>query len=217
MRIVHLGGFNSILNQFVAELRDIKIQKDQMRFRRNTERIGEIMAYEISKSLSYYTQNIQTPLGISPMSLIKDQLVLGTILRAGIPFHKGFLNYFDNAENAFVSAYRIHNKEAGLEVPVEYIASPPLTGKTLILSDPMMATGNSMEMAYKSLLSKGEPAEIHIAAIITCRQALRHIQEELPHENTTVWIAALDDDLNDDLYIVPGIGDVGDLSFGGRV
>ena len=214
MRIVNLGDTNSILNKFVAELRDVDIQKDSLRFRRNVERIGEIMAYEISKEFHYSTKDIQSPLGIAPMNTPDDQIVISTILRAGLPFHQGFLRYLDNAENAFVSAYRKYKDRLNFDIHIEYIASPRLTGKTLIISDPMLATGSSMELAYEALLTKGVPGHVHVASIISSKQALEYLQKKMPDDKTTVWIAALDNDLDDHSYIVPGLGDAGDLAFG---
>jgi len=214
MRIVNLGDTNSILNKFVAELRDVDIQKDSLRFRRNVERIGEIMAYEISKEFHYSTKDIQSPLGIAPMNTPDDQIVISTILRAGLPFHQGFLRYLDNAENAFVSAYRKYKDRLNFDIHIEYIASPRLTGKTLIISDPMLATGSSMELAYEALLTKGVPGHVHVASIISSKQALEYLQKKMPDDKTTIWIAALDKDLDDHSYIVPGLGDAGDLAFG---
>ena len=214
MRIVNLGDTNSILNKFVAELRDVDIQKDSLRFRRNVERIGEIMAYEISKEFHYSTKDIQSPLGIAPMNTPDDQIVISTILRAGLPFHQGFLRYLDNAENAFVSAYRKYKDRLNFDIHIEYIASPRLTGKTLIISDPMLATGSSMELAYEALLTKGLPGHVHVASIISSKQALEYLQKKMPDDKTTIWIAALDNDLDDHSYIVPGLGDAGDLAFG---
>ena len=214
MRIVNLGDTNSILNKFVAELRDVDIQKDSLRFRRNVERIGEIMAYEISKEFHYSTKDIQSPLGIAPMNTPDDQIVISTILRAGLPFHQGFLRYLDNAENAFVSAYRKYKDRLNFDIHIEYIASPRLTGKTLIISDPMLATGSSMELAYEALLTKGVPGHVHVASIISSKQALEYLQKKMPDHKTTIWIAALDNDLDDHSYIVPGLGDAGDLAFG---
>ena len=214
MRIVNLGDTNSILNKFVAELRDVDIQKDSLRFRRNVERIGEIMAYEISKEFHYSTKDIQSPLGIAPMNTPDDQIVVSTILRAGLPFHQGFLRYLDNAENAFVSAYRKYKDRLNFDIHIEYIASPRLTGKTLIISDPMLATGSSMELAYEALLTKGVPGHVHVASIISSKQALEYLQKKMPDDKTTIWIAALDNDLDDHSYIVPGLGDAGDLAFG---
>lgn len=214
MRIVNLGDTNSILNKFVAEHRDVDIQKDSLRFRRNVERIGEIMAYEISKEFHYSTKDIQSPLGIAPMNTPDDQIVISTILRAGLPFHQGFLRYLDNAENAFVSAYRKYKDRLNFDIHIEYIASPRLTGKTLIISDPMLATGSSMELAYEALLTKGVPGHVHVASIISSKQALEYLQKKMPDDKTTIWIAALDNDLDDHSYIVPGLGDAGDLAFG---
>ena len=214
MRIVNLGDTNSILNKFVAELRDVDIQNDSLRFRRNVERIGEIMAYEISKEFHYSTKDIQSPLGIAPMNTPDDQIVISTILRAGLPFHQGFLRYLDNAENAFVSAYRKYKDRLNFDIHIEYIASPRLTGKTLIISDPMLATGSSMELAYEALLTKGVPGHVHVASIISSKQALEYLQKKMPDDKTTIWIAALDNDLDDHSYIVPGLGDAGDLAFG---
>lgn len=214
MRIVNLADTNSILNKFVAELRDVDIQKDSLRFRRNVERIGEIMAYEISKEFHYSTKDIQSPLGIAPMNTPDDQIVISTILRAGLPFHQGFLRYLDNAENAFVSAYRKYKDRLNFDIHIEYIASPRLTGKTLIISDPMLATGSSMELAYEALLTKGVPGHVHVASIISSKQALEYLQKKMPDDKTTIWIAALDNDLDDHSYIVPGLGDAGDLAFG---
>ena len=214
MRIVNLGDTNSILNKFVAELRDVDIQKDSLRFRRNVERIGEIMAYEISKEFHYSTKDIQSPLGIAPMNTPDDRIVISTILRAGLPFHQGFLRYLDNAENAFVSAYRKYKDRLNFDIHIEYIASPRSTGKTLIISDPMLATGSSMELAYEALLTKGVPGHVHVASIISSKQALEYLQKKMPDDKTTIWIAALDNDLDDHSYIVPGLGDAGDRIFG---
>lgn len=216
MKIVNLGEVNSILNRFVAELRDVDIQKDSLRFRRNIERIGEIMAYEISKDFSYSPKNIQSPLGIAPMYTPDDSVVVSTILRAGLPYHQGFLNCLDHAGNAFVSAYRKYKDRLNFDIHIEYIASPSLTGKTLIITDPMLATGSSMELAYRALLTKGEPSHIHVASIIASKPALEYLQREMPQNKTTVWIAALDDALDDHSYIVPGLGDAGDLAFGSK-
>ncbi len=214
MKIVNLGSSHSILNRFVAELRDVDIQKDSLRFRRNIERIGEIMAYEISKEFSYSVHRIQSPLGIAEMNIPDNQVVISTILRAGLPFHQGFLQYLDYAENAFVSAYRKYKDRLNFDIHIEYIASPRIDGKTLIVTDPMLATGSSMELAFKALLTKGEPAEIHMASIIASKPALDYLCEKLPSDNITVWVAALDDELDEHSYIVPGLGDAGDLAYG---
>ncbi len=214
MEIINLGATNSIINQFVAELRDVKIQKDSMRFRRNVERIGEIISYEISKRLEYTQKDVPSPLGTASMMLPDSKIVISTILRAGLPFHQGFLSYFDSAENAFVSAYRKYKDRLNFDIHIEYIASPRLDDKTLIISDPMLATGSSMELAYEALLTKGKPTHIHVASIIASRQAVEYIQKKLPNDRTTIWIAALDDEIDDHSYIVPGLGDAGDLAFG---
>ena len=202
------------IKQVRSRTRDVDIQKDSLRFRRNVERIGEIMAYEISKEFHYSTKDIQSPLGIAPMNTPDDRIVISTILRAGLPFHQGFLRYLDNAENAFVSAYRKYKDRLNFDIHIEYIASPRLTGKTLIISDPMLATGSSMELAYEALLTKGVPGHVHVASIISSKQALEYLQKKMPDDKTTIWIAALDNDLDDHSYIVPGLGDAGDLAFG---
>lgn len=214
MEIINLGATNSILNQFVAELRDVTIQTDSLRFRRNIERIGEILSYEISKQISYENKNVQTPLGRASLMVPCSQVVISTILRAGLPFHQGFLNYFDHAENAFVSAYRKYKDRLNFDIHIEYIASPRLNGKTLIITDPMLATGSSMELAFQALLTKGEPDHIHVASIIASKQAIHYIKEKMPAEKTTVWVTAIDDQLDEHSYIVPGLGDAGDLAFG---
>ncbi|WP_080904651.1 uracil phosphoribosyltransferase [Parabacteroides sp. Marseille-P3160] len=213
MQIYHLGEVNSILNHFVAELRDVERQKDRLRFRRNIERIGEIMAYEISKQFGYSTKQVETPLGIAPMPTPDDQIVISTILRAGLPFHQGFLSYLDYAENAFVSAYRKYKDRLNFDIHIEYIASPSIEGKTLIITDPMLATGSSMELAYKALLTKGTPAQVHVATIIASQQAVDYIKQKMP-EISTLSAAAIDPELDDHSYILPGLGDAGDLAYG---
>ena len=214
MKIVDFSKTNSVLNRFVAELRDVEIQKDSLRFRRNVERIGEIMAYELSKDLAYTVEDIRTPLGIAPTSLPQNDIVISTILRAGLPFHAGFLNCFDRAENAFVSAYRKYINEHEFDIHVEYLASPRIDDKVLIITDPMLATGGSMELSYKAMLRKGEPAHIHVASVIASRQAVEYIASVFPQDKTTIWVAAVDEELNDHYYIVPGLGDAGDLCYG---
>lgn len=214
MKIVNFNESDSILNQYVAEIRDVNVQQNRMRFRQNIERIGEIMAYEISKDLHYTTRQVETPLGIAPTNVPDNQIVLTTILRAGLPYHQGFLNYFDQAENAFVSAYRKYKDTLKFDIHIEYIASPSIEGKTLILVDPMLATGGSMELSYQAMLTKGTPAEIHIASVIASEQALSYLSKVFPEAHTTIWCAAVDPDLNEHSYIVPGLGDAGDLAFG---
>lgn len=217
MKVYDLSAQSSVLNQYMKELRSIEIQGDSMRFRHNIARIAHVMAYEISKKLSYQVENVTTPLGIAPINIATDKLVLGTILRAGLPFHQGFLDVFDHAENAFVSAYRKYSDSVNFDIHIEYIASPDLNDKVLILSDPMLATGGSMELAYKALLTKGCPAHTHLVAIIASRQAVEYIQSHLADENVTLWVAAIDEVLNDHSYIVPGLGDAGDLAFGEKL
>ncbi|MDR3119524.1 MAG: uracil phosphoribosyltransferase [Mediterranea sp.] len=214
MKIINLSEANSVLNQYISEIRDVRIQKDRLRFRRNIERIGEIMAYEMSKSFRYEVRDVQTPLGIAPVSLPVDSLVISTILRAGVPFHQGFLSYFDYAENAFVSAYRKYKDTLKFDIYIEYIASPRIDGKTLIITDPMLATGGSMELTYQAMLTKGHPAKIHVASIIASRQAVEHIAKAFPQEMTTIWCAAIDPEIDSHSYIVPGLGDAGDLAYG---
>lgn len=214
MKIVELNQSNTILNRYLAEIRDIHIQKDSLRFRRNIERIGEIMAYEISRDLPYHPLEVQTPLALATENVPAIQPVVATILRAGLPLHQGFINYFDQAENAFVSAFRKYIDEDHFDIHIEYIASPRLDGKTLIITDPMLATGGSMELAYKALLTKGEPAHIHVASIIASRQAVEHVKKTFPADKTTIWCAAVDPELNTHSYIVPGLGDAGDLCYG---
>ena len=213
--IIHdFSESNSLLNQFVAELRDVNIQRDSMRFRRNIERIGEILSYELSKTLDYRMNNVQTPFGNKPMSLSTNNLVLCSVLRAGLPLHQGLLNYFDGAENAFISAYRHHpNGRDEFEVIVKYFAAPALGGKTLVLTDPMLATGKTLENVLKSLKTHGEPKAIHIISVIGSREGINYVASVFP-ENTQLWIAAIDDELTAKGYIIPGLGDAGDLAFG---
>lgn len=219
MKVHNFSDNNSLLNSFIREIRDITIQNDRLRFRRNIERIGEIMAYEISKELRYGTIEVSTPLDLVEVTIPDEDIVIATILRAGLPFHHGILNYFDGAENAFVSAYRKY-KETGhqsFDIHIEYIASPSIEGKTLILSDPMLATGSSMELTYRALLTRGTPAHIHIATIIASRQAIDYCKANFPADKTTIWAAAIDPGLNESSYIVPGIGDAGDLAYGEKI
>lgn len=211
--IHNLSNQNSIFNSFLAEIRDAEIQKDAMRFRKNMERISQIMAYELSKKLEFNEQNIQTPLGQAPMLLINEQPVLATILRAGLSMHQGLLNYFDRAESAFVSAYRRHKNSEEYDIHVEYLAAPDLTGKTLIISDPMLATGNSMALVYKSLLRQGKPKRTIIVSAIATPDALEFIKRVVP-DNTEIFVGAIDHELTAQSYIVPGLGDAGDLAYG---
>ena len=205
---------HSVLNRFISEIRDIEIQKDSMRFRRNIERIGEILCYELSKTLNYDTKTVQTPFGTKDIALPIDKLVLCSVLRAGLPLHQGLLNYFDHAENAFISAYRHHpNGGDDFEVIVKYFAAPSLGNKTLVLTDPMLATGRTLENVLKVLKSHGQPKQIHIISVIGSKEGVAYIKKVFP-EDTHLWIAAIDDELTRKGYIIPGIGDAGDLSYG---
>lgn len=219
MKVINLSETDTILNQFVAELRDVRIQGDRMRFRRNIERIGELMAYEMSRTLCYSAKNIETPLGTAEARTPDDELVVATVFRAGLPLHQGFLNVFDRAGNAFVSAYRFYKDEAHREVDVhvEYIATPDLSRKTVLLVDPMLATGESLEMAWKAFLTKGTPRRLLIACVIASRQGVEHLKRLFPQDDVTLWCAAIDPELNEHKYIVPGLGDAGDLAYGEKL
>ena len=217
MKIHYLSEGNSVLNHFLGQIRNVDVQQDSMRFRRNIERIGEVMAYELSKDLNYKNVEIQTPLGIKKTTEIEDQLVLCSILRAGLPLHLGFLNYFDSAENGFVSAYRHHpNNDEFFDILVEYQAVADLENKALILIDPMLATGQSILAVFNKLMQKGQPKEIHIAVIIAAPEGIAYLEEHLP-DSCHLWVATLDVKLNDKKYIVPGLGDAGDLAFGNKL
>ena len=217
MKVINLCDQNSILNQFIAEIRDQKIQKDSMRFRRNLERIGEIFAYEISKTLEYTQNNVITPLGIAQCNIPEDNVVVATILRAGLPLHTGILNYFDKAQNAFVAAYRKYGKDNKFTIQFEYASTPKLDGKTLILADTMLATGSSLVLAYQKLCESGEPAHTHIVCPIASEQSLGYLSKHLPHKKVTLWVAAVDQELTNKSYIIPGLGDAGDLAFGEKL
>jgi uracil phosphoribosyltransferase len=212
-----LGESNSLLNQFIAEIRDEVIQKDSLRFRRNLERVGEIFAYEISKNLEYKTREVTTPLGVAKIPMLEHQPVLATILRAGLPLHHGLLNYFDKAENCFISAYRKYGADGEFHIEFEYIASPLLDNKVVIMSDPMLATGASMEIAYHALLEKGEPRHVHLVSVIASKQGIDHVLKTLPNDRITLWIGAVDPGMTPKSYIVPGLGDAGDLAYGEKI
>ncbi len=219
MKLYNFSEENSLLSVYIREIRDVTIQGDRLRFRRNLERIGEIMANEISKTLAYKRITVNTPLDVAEVNVLDEEVVIAAILRAGIPFHLGMLNYFDGAGNAFVSAYRKY-KETGhqsFDIHIEYIASPSIEGKTLILADPMLATGASMELTYRALLTKGTPRHIHVATIVASRQAIDYCKKNFPSDKTTIWAAVVDPELNDASYIVPGIGDAGDLAYGEKL
>lgn len=214
MKVINLGATNSILNKFVAQMRDKDVQKDSMRFRRNLERLGEIFAYEISKLLDSSPKDVVTPLGIASIPTYDEKVVVATILRAGLPLHQGILNYFDDAQNAFVAAYRKYHKGEDFHIQIEYASTPDLTGKTLILADTMLATGASLEVAYKRLCEEGQPAHTHLVCPISSAYAVEYLQKHLPSEGVTLWVAAIDEELTSHSYIVPGLGDAGDLAFG---
>ena len=220
MKVINLSEQPSLLNQYLKEMRNVETQKDSMRFRRNIERIGEIMAVEISRNFTYTVEDVQTPLAVAKVEVPQDKIVLGTLLRAGLPMHQGFLNMLDQAENAFISAYRqetIGKKgQVQIEIVSEYLAAPSIEGKTLILVDPMLATGLSMEVAYKALLSHGTPKHVHLACLFGTPQAIEHLSKTMP-QDTTLWCAVIDPVLNEKKYIVPGLGDSGDLCFGEKL
>jgi len=215
--VTNLSLQNSVLSQFMAEIRGQLVQADRLRFRRNLERVGEILAYEISKTLAFQNQTIATPLADAECQVLQEHPVLATILRAGLPLHQGLLNYFDHAENTFISAFRVHHEDDDdFEVEVKYLASPDLEGRTVILCDPMLATGTSMVLAYQALLQRGTPAKIHVASVIASEQGVRFVQENLPSE-THIWCGAIDKELTARSYIVPGLGDAGDLAYGKKL
>jgi uracil phosphoribosyltransferase len=215
--MVHiLSQQNSIINQFIAEIRDVEIQKDSMRFRRNMERIGEIAAYEISKKLEWTEKEVTTPLGIAMSRVLKEQPVLATILRAGLTMHQGLLNYFDTAENAFISAYRRHHKDGSFDIHLEYLSAPLIANRILIISDPMLATGQSMVKTIKALFEKGKPHHVHIVSAIASNEGVEYIKSHLAGD-VTLWLGAVDEELTAQAYIVPGLGDAGDLAYGRKV
>ena len=214
--VIDLSKNNSLLNHWVAELRDVQVQNDRMRFRRNIERIGEVAAYELSKTLRFKTVDVTTPLGIASTSLLEEQPVLGTILRAGLPLHQGLLNYFDKADNAFISAYRKHHPDGSFEISLEYLSCPDLNNRILILCDPMLATGASIVETIQAIQKTYTPAQIHIVVTIASQKGIEHVEKELGAA-IPIWCAAIDPILNDKSYIVPGLGDAGDLAFGVKV
>lgn len=220
MKVINLTDKNSVLNQYFQELRDENIQKDRAKFRNNLRRIGQLMAYEVSRTLSYSPKEIHTPLGNVDINTCDNDIILGTIFRAGLPFHQGFLDTFDRADNAFVSAYRYYKdkecKDVGIQI--EYIASPNLTGKTLIIADPMLATGGSMELSYEAFCTKGVPATVHLCCVIASKKGVDYIKKAFRHyKNVTLWCGAIDPELNEHSYIVPGLGDAGDLAYGEKL
>lgn len=213
--VVNLSEQHSLITNWVSELRNVDVQSDRMRFRRNLERIGEAIAYEISKVLPFEEKEVQTPMGIASSKLLKDQPVLATILRAGLPLHQGLLNYFDKADNAFISAYRKHNKDGSFEISLDYISCPELENRVIILSDPMLATGSSLVKTIHFLKEEGRPKEIHIVVAIACTVGIEYVLREEP--SVTIWCGDIDDELTAKGYIVPGLGDAGDLAFGVKV
>lgn len=219
MEIINLSEHNSIINRYLAEMRDCDYQKNRLLFRNNIKRIGEYEAFEISKVLNYQSKEVTTPLGVAQVNLPTDKIVIGTIFRAGLPFHEGFLNIFDHSGNAFVSAYREYtNKEhTEIGVHIEYLATPDLTDKTLIIADPMLATGISMEMGMKAFLTKGNPKHIHVACVLASPEGIEHVKKTFPEDKTTIWCASIDEGLNEHKYIVPGFGDAGDLCYGNKL
>lgn len=219
MKIINLSDSNSIIGQYMAEMRDKEYQKNRLLFRNNIKRVGEFEAFEISKTLAYAPTAVETPLGVATVQVPTDEMVLATIFRAGLPFHEGFLHVFDHAGNAFVSAYREYTDEAHHQVGihVEYLATPSIEGKTLIVADPMLATGGSMELGYKAFLTKGTPKHVHVACVIATPEGIDHIRQTFPDDKTTIWCAAIDPSMNEYKYIVPGFGDAGDLCYGEKV
>ena len=214
MKVINLGEKNSILNKFIAQMRDKDVQKDSMRFRRNLERLGEIFAYEISQTMENSPKEVVTPLGIASVPTYDEKVVVATILRAGLPLHQGILNYFDDAQNAFVATYRKYDKGEDFHIQIEYASTPDLTGKTLILADTMLATGASLEIAYKRLCEEGEPFHTHLVCPVASAYAVEYLQKHLPENGVTLWVATIDEELTSHSYIVPGLGDAGDLAYG---
>lgn len=219
MKVINLGNRNTVINTYLSELRDVNLQKDRMRFRNNIVRIGHAMAYEVSGMLTYEMQEIQTPLAPCTMNLITDDIVVATVFRAGLPLHQGFLDVFDKAGNAFVSAFRYYKDKECTEigVKVEYMATPPLDGRTLLLVDPMLATGDSMALAYEALKSKGTPGRLIMASVIASEKGVSNLQETFPGDDVVLLCAAIDPVLNEHKYIVPGLGDAGDLMYGDKI
>ena len=216
MKIIPLGASDSLLGHYLAQIRDKAVQKDSMRFRQNMERIGEIFAYEISKTLAYKTVQTETPLGIADCRVLDEPLVLATILRAGLPVHEGLLHCFDSAQNAFVAAYRKYGKGNECDMLIEYQSCPPLEGKTLVIADAMLASGASMLMTYESLVANGEPKHTHIVCPVASRDGVENLSKNLPHKRVTFWVGAIDEELTNHSFIVPGLGDAGDLAFGDK-
>ncbi|PLX09324.1 MAG: uracil phosphoribosyltransferase [Marinilabiliales bacterium] len=214
MKIYNLGGKGTLLDQFLSEIRDHEIQLDRARFRNNLARTGEIIAYEMSKMFPFTDEDITTPLGIANVPTLQEQPVIATVLRAGLPFHQGFINFFDHAESAFIAGYRKYDKSGDFEIKIDYISSPPVEDRIVIINDPMLASGGSIEMAYKALLNYGKQKHVHIATVIASKEGLDYIERVLPESDISVWAGAIDDELTVKSYIVPGLGDAGDLAYG---
>lgn len=217
MKIVNLGTGTSVVNNFMAQLRDADYQNNRALFRNNLERIGHVMAYELSRTLGSTPRQVRTPLGVKEMHVCDERIVVGTVLRAGLAFHQGFLDVFDGADSAFVAAYREEGTREELKIKLEYMASPDLTDSTFLLVDPMLATGGSLELAYRTFLRMGTPRRLHICCVIAAEEGIAHLQKVFPGDDVTLWVAAVDSELNEQAYIVPGLGDAGDLSFGPKI
>jgi uracil phosphoribosyltransferase len=214
--VINIGENNSLFNQYIAEIRDQEVQQDSMRFRRNLERVGEIFAYEISKKMEFHSTEVTTPLGIAEVPVLSVQPVIASIMRAGLPIHQGFLNSFDKAENIFITAYRKYEKDGTFQINFEHISGPTVDGKEVILVDPMLATGASMVLAYKALLRKGTPKHTHIVSVIASKEGIEYMQKNLVGKKYTLWTGAIDSELTVKSYIVPGLGDAGDLAYGAK-
>lgn len=218
MKVIHLGSKNSVINLYMSQLRDVNVQGNRTLFRRNLQRIARLMAYEVSQTLQYSDKEVTTPLGVKKVSTYDDHIVVGTVLRAGLAFHEGFLDVFDQADSAFVAAYREEGaSREDLKIHVEYLAAPAIQDSTFLMVDPMLATGGSLELSYKAFLKHGQPKTLHICSVIAAQEGIDHLQKVFPDDDVTLWVAAIDPKLNDDAYIVPGLGDAGDLSFGTKL
>lgn len=217
MKVINLGDRSSVINSYMAQLRDVNIQENRTLFRRNLERIARAMAYEVSRTLNYTEKTITTPLGTKQVPTYDDRIVVGTVLRAGLAFHEGFLDTFDQADSGFVAAYREEGSREELKIHVNYLAAPNISGSTFLMVDPMLATGGSLELSYKAFLSHGTPAKLHICCAIAAQEGIDHLKKVFPDDDITLWVAAIDPELNDQAYIVPGLGDAGDLSFGPKL
>jgi len=215
MRVTDLSKTNSLVNQYLSEIRDVHIQKDRHRFRKNIERCGEILAYEISKKLTYEVKEVTTPLGVAKVPVLKEQPIVGAILRAGVVLHQGMLHFFDHADNAFISAYRKHNADGSFEIALQYLSCPPLQGRVFILADPMLATGKSIVTTLEQVFQHGQPSHTHIACVIAAQPGIDWVLKKIP--DVSIWACAVDAELDSRAYIVPGLGDAGDLSFGSKI